>query len=47
MGCFQVQFYTTRNDFFHKIMITEKSFLQGHNDIAESKVIYKFKNDKP
>ena len=35
-------------NFFHKIMVREKIFfLQMHNSFAKSKIISKYKNDKP
>ena len=49
MVCFEVHFWTTQNDFLHKIMVVQKNFFSSnaeHNS-AKGKVISKCKNDKP
>ena len=49
MGYFQVYFQTTQNDFFDKIMVAEKNNFSSNaqHNFAKSKVIYKYKKDKP
>ena len=47
MGYFQVHFYTTCNDFFHKIMVAEKKSFFFKCITIWQRVISKRKTDKP